>query len=236
MPRPGLATADVQRVDFGYFVRPASETTTDQPRVEACLGYVVRHPAGVLVFDTGMGGDPEVDANYRPRRRSLTDALGTVGVDRGDVRHVVNCHLHFDHCGGNPELAGRPVFVQRAELEAARRIADYTLADLVGFDDARYEELEGESEILDDILVLPTPGHTQGHQSLAIRCQDGTVILAGQSHDAASDFGADHLALRAAREGVDPPLPLHPDWMERIAQLDPRRVLFAHDQAVWEPA
>jgi len=57
----------VRRLDFGWFVRPGEETGTGSPRVEACLGYLVSHPEGVLLFDTGMGSDPEVDAHYRPR-------------------------------------------------------------------------------------------------------------------------------------------------------------------------
>jgi N-acyl homoserine lactone hydrolase len=48
----------VRRVDFGYFVRPPEETGTGEPRVEPCLGYLVVHPEGTLLFDTGMGGDP----------------------------------------------------------------------------------------------------------------------------------------------------------------------------------
>lgn len=64
----------VRRIDFGYFVRPAEETETGQPRVEPCLGYVIAHPDAVVVVDTGMGSHLEVDAHYRPRRRPLADA------------------------------------------------------------------------------------------------------------------------------------------------------------------
>jgi len=61
----------VRRVDFGYFVRPAEETGTGTSWVEPCLGYLVEHPDGLLLMDTGMGAHAEVDAHYRPRRRSL---------------------------------------------------------------------------------------------------------------------------------------------------------------------
>src|ERR1019366_6720783 len=44
----------VHRVDFGYFVRPAEETGTGASRVEPCLGYLVDHPDGLLLVDTGM--------------------------------------------------------------------------------------------------------------------------------------------------------------------------------------
>src|SRR5271166_2257018 len=49
----------VCRIDFGYFVRPAEETGTGQLRVEPCLGYVIAHPYGVVVVDTGMGSHPD---------------------------------------------------------------------------------------------------------------------------------------------------------------------------------
>ena len=99
---------NVRRLDFGYFIRPAAETGTGTPRVEPCLGYLVEHPDGLLLVDTGMGADPDVDAHYRPHRVPLPVALKAAGARPDDVRHVVNCHLHFDHSGGNPDLpAGR---------------------------------------------------------------------------------------------------------------------------------
>ena len=60
-------------------------------------------------------------------------------------------------------------------------------------------------------------------------------MLAGQSHDQASAFTAD----AAAARWPGPPtadLPTVPEWMTDVLALDPRRVLFAHDQAVWEPS
>ncbi len=227
---------DIRRADFGYFVRPAEETGTGQPRVEPCLGYVLKLAEGLLLFDSGMGkGERELEAHYRPSRRSLHVALAQVGATEEDVRWVVNCHLHFDHCGGNPQLAGRPVFTQASEL-ALTRGEDYTLPQLIDFPGAQYEELEGEAEILPGVWVIPTPGHTEGHQSLAIRCTDGTVVLAGQAVDVASDYTAGHLAWRARKDGAPEPLPAYRAWIERVQQLDPARVLFAHDNAVWEPA
>jgi glyoxylase-like metal-dependent hydrolase (beta-lactamase superfamily II) len=273
----------VARLRLGTFVRPGSETPDGLPRAEVVLGYLVRHQAGLLLLDTGIGEvDPETEAHYRPARRDLTEALAGCDVRLQDLDLVVNCHLHFDHCGGNRRLAGRPVLAQRRELELARQ-EGYTMPELVDFPGARYEPLDGEAEVWPGVLVLPTPGHTAGHQSLAVRCADGTVVLAGQAHDHASDFTADVLAAElaaqrsalpagqppsqpAAQRSVDvdpgstgaptsstastaappherPPtdagdagsLPHPSPWLERLLELDPRRILFAHDLAVWEP-
>ncbi|MGA5302998.1 N-acyl homoserine lactonase family protein [Nucisporomicrobium flavum] len=230
-----MSDPSVRRVDFGYFVRPATETGTGSPRVEPCLGYLVEHPDGLLLVDTGMGSHPDVDAHYRPRRVALAEALRAVGVGLTDIRYVVNCHLHFDHSGGNPDLAGRPVFTQRAELEAARTVEDYTLPWLVDAPGVRYVELDGEAEVLPGVVIVPTPGHTAGHQSVVVRRGDGTVIVAGQSHDHAAAFTGDVLAWRAGKDGVEDPLPVAPAWIDRLLEFDPARVVFAHDNAVWEP-
>lgn len=225
----------VRRLDLGYLVRPAVETEGPEPRVEPVLGYLVRRDEGLLLFDTGIGdAGPETDAHYRPQRRPLEGALAAAGVALADVDLVVNCHLHFDHCGGNPLLAGRPVLVQREELATARR-GNYTVDALVDFPGARYEEMAGEAEVWPGVWIIPTPGHTDGHQSLVVQQRDGSVVLAGQAHDFASHFGSAQLARRASLDGVAPPLPSFHPWLERLLAFDPRRVLFAHDSSAWEP-
>jgi N-acyl homoserine lactone hydrolase len=218
---------NVRRVNFGYFIRPAEETGTGAPRAEPCLGYLIEHPDGPLLVDTGLGEDDWVDEHYRPHRIPLRRALG---LDLDDVRYVVNCHLHFDHCGGNPQLPGRPVFTQRAELDAARRTPDYTMPELIDAPGITYTELDGETEILPGVLIVPTPGHTAGHQSVVVRRSDGTVVVAGQSHDNATAYSADVLAHRAGIDEITVP-----SWIERLQRLDPARVVFAHDNAVWTP-
>ena len=226
----------VRRLDLGYFIRPASETDSPQPRVEPVLAYLVRHDHGLILFDTGIGtADSETEAHYRPRRRTLQDALSAAGVALSDISLVVNCHLHFDHCGGNPLFGGKPILVQNVELATARR-GNHTFDELVDFPGATYEELTGETEFWPGVRVIPTPGHTPGHQSLVLRKADGTVVLAGQAHDFASQFGSDHLARHAALHGVEQPLPPYQPWLDRLADFDPRRVLFAHDCSVWEPS
>jgi N-acyl homoserine lactone hydrolase len=223
----------VRRIDFGYFVRPADETGTGVPRVEPCLGYVVDHPQGTILFDTGMGFHPEVDARYRPRRVALEEALAVIGAGISDVEIAANCHLHFDHCGGNPSLGQIPVFVQEVELDTARQTRDYTLPELI--EDSRFERVAGEVELLPGVFLIPTPGHTEGHQSLIVRRLDGAVIVAGQSHDTATQYAADQLAWQAHRDGHSQPLPSSPEWIGVLQQLDPRVVYFAHDRSVWIP-
>ncbi len=225
---------DVRRVFLGTFVRPPEETG-GEPHVEAVYGYAVPHRGGLVLLDTGIGAaDAETEAWYRPRRVPLPEALRAHGLTVDDVSLVVNCHLHFDHCGGNPLLAGRPVVAQRIELATARA-GDYTVEELVDHPGATYEELDGEAELLPGLHCIPTPGHVDGHQSLVVECDDGSIVLAGQARDSASAWSADVLAAHARGLGHHDPLPAYPGWVERLLAFDPRRVVFAHDAAGWVP-
>ncbi len=222
---------DIVRLDLGFFVRPSEETGTGRFRAEPALGYVVKHPAGAIVFDTGIGqADEETEQHYQPVRRSLRAALSGIGLDLDDVRFVVNCHLHFDHCGGNPAFSRTPIVVQETELANAHTVG-YTFPTLIDFPEARYETIAGEIELIPDVFIVPTPSHTSGHQSLVVRCVDGTVVCAGQSHDFAHDYGSDLLMLDASRNAKDDGPPAASEWFTRIQSFDPRRILFAHDLA-----
>lgn len=223
------------RLRLGTFVRPAVETGIGAPRVEEVLGYVARTAAGTLLLDTGMGSDGgETDAWYRPRQVPIERALRQVGLGVADIDLVVNCHLHFDHIGGNPSFPGTPIYCQRAELDAARG-AGYTFPELVDFAGVRWELLDGETELVPGVHIIPTPGHVEGHQSVVLECGDGSVVLAGQAHDSASMWSSDVLASRGRGLGHVDPLPEASPWMDRILQFDPRRVVFAHDSSVWIP-
>ncbi len=226
---------DVTKLELGTFIRPPEETGSGSPRVDTVLGYLARTPAGLLLLDTGLGeAGAEADAWYRPRRITIQDALRPLSLTTNDIDLVVNCHLHFDHIGGNPSFAGQPIFSQREELSTAQS-AEYTATPLVDFIGARYELLDGETELAPGVHIIPTPGHVDGHQSVVLECDDGSIILAGQAHNTASEWSADALSARAPDLGHAQPLPVASAWMSRLLEFDPKRVVFAHDAAVWMP-
>lgn len=224
---------DIRRINYGYFIRPASETGTGFAQLEPTLGYAVRYADGVILFDTGLAeADPETAEHYRPHRRTPPEALGDAGIDVNDVRWIINSHLHFDHCGGNSFFPDRPIVVQRVELESANAV-DYTIPSAIEFPSARYQVVEGEADVIPHVFVVPTPGHTDGHQSLVIECDEGTVVCAGQATEFAFQLGGSLLAetLSDARiDGIDPA----PEWLGRLLELDPHRIVFAHDLSLIE--
>lgn len=224
--------SSVTRLLVGGFLAPESVAPGERVVVNA---WVVRHPEATVLVDSGIGQHlpPEDVVSMGFLRTPITEALAGIGVEPGDVDLVINCHLHVDHAGGNVHFRGTPIIVQPAELEAARE-PDYTVPEDIDLDGGRYEAHEGEHEPLPGIRVLSTPGHSPGHQSVAIDTDAGRLILAGQCFRDASGFVRALTAMRLAHEGYADS-PDYPGWMERIVELEPYRVAFGHDLAVWQP-
>ena len=156
--------------------------------------HVIEHPEGRILVDTGMiDSTPELVAEWHP-------AIYPERIPR-DVVRVINTHLHFDHCGGNRLFPRTPIHVQRREREAARE-PGYTIPEWVEFEGATYVELDGEAEIVPGVQVLPTPGHSPGHQSVLVDTDEGLVVVAGDVAYRWEDFdavGGELLALEPRR-------------------------------------
>lgn len=169
------------------------------PLAMRCL--LVETPDALVLIDTGVGNKEDekfieiygIENAGSPTR--LEDAIRHAGHDPADVDMVVNTHLHFDHAGGNTVLGEdgviRPAFpqaryyVQRGEWEFAhldneRIRASYEAHNFDPVDEASlWTFLEGPTEILPGIDVLPTPGHTPHHQSVVLRSRGETACFLG---------------------------------------------------------
>ena len=89
--------------------------------------HVIDHPDARVLVDTGMTELHPAVADLDPRLRPLSEQ----DFDLAGIDIVVNTHLDFDHCGGNHLFAGKPIYVQRRELEDARSVEDYTIREWV---------------------------------------------------------------------------------------------------------
>jgi glyoxylase-like metal-dependent hydrolase (beta-lactamase superfamily II) len=182
----------------------------------ATRSLLVESRDGLVLVEAGYG-DKWTDkerAMYALERRTAVDALAEHGVRAEEIAHVVLTHLHFDHAAGLTREAAAgglaPVFpnarihVQRQEwLDALANKSTMTRTYLRTHLEpvaSRVELHDGECEPLAGIVLVPSPGHTWGHQSVLVRGPREPVLFTGDAcptlhhaHPAAS-LGYDMMA------------------------------------------
>jgi N-acyl homoserine lactone hydrolase len=189
-------------------------------------GFVVTHPGGAVLVDTGVGGPQQVLDDWRVVNRSAADALAELDMTPGDIGLVINTHLHFDHCGQNAVFKHAACYVQRAELDRAKRESP-ELYDWFDFMNATFELLDGDAEVLPGLAVIATPGHTAGHQSVVVQSADGTPdLLIGDAAYTPRQYSGPPGEELPPGQASD--LAAWQDSLRRIRSVSPARVHFCH--------
>ena len=111
-----------------------------------------------------------------------------MGWDPADVDIVINTHLHCDHCGGNHLFPKATFYVQKREWEAANDPTPYErdnyhpyMYDKHMISYFRWHFSDGDELILPGLMVLLTPGHTRGSQSVLLETAEGVLCFAGDT-------------------------------------------------------
>jgi N-acyl homoserine lactone hydrolase len=160
--------------------------------------YLVLHPRGPVLVDCGahpdlvaspanrLGDQAAMSAVVMDASDTVSARLASVGLGPGDVEHVVLTHLHFDHCGGLEALGSATAYVQSAERRFAADPPVYQRPAYISQDwsgHSRWDPVDGERDLFGDgsIRLIPTPGHTPGHQSVVVRLPGRTVLLVGDA-------------------------------------------------------
>lgn len=189
------------------------------------FAFLLRGADSSFLIDAGLGPPHELlDRLYAPPfRRDPADALREA---EAEPEGIIVTHLHFDHIGGAQDLPGIPIHVQRAEREAARE-PGYTVPEFVDFPGADYHLLDGDTELAPGLRVIATPGHTPGHQSVAIDTAEGLAVVAGQAAETVDEW-------ECFLAGTWQPAEANAvASLQRLRDLRPQRVYFSHDHATW---
>lgn len=177
--------------------------------------HLIDHPDARVLVDTGMTEMHPALADMDPRLMPLN----TQDLDLASIDIVINTHLHADHCGGNHLFAGKPIYVQRRELDDARSEENYTIREWVEAPGVQYVPVDGEFEVLPGLRLVPAPGHSRGMQVVVVETGERPVIVAG---DVAVWFGE-----------LDEP---QSEGQLRVLALDPEMVWLTHEAEAWRPA
>jgi N-acyl homoserine lactone hydrolase len=177
--------------------------------------HVIDHPDARVLVDTGMTQLHPAVADMDPR---LVPWIAQAGFDLASVDVVINTHLHFDHCGGNHLFTGRPIYVQRRELDDALSRDDYTIRGWVHAPGVQYVPVDGPLELLPGLRLVPAPGHTRGSQVVVVEAGERPVVIAG---DTAVFFAE-----------LDEP---RTDGQRLVRALNPKEVWLSHEHEPWRP-
>lgn len=173
------------------------------------LSWLIEHPEGPILVDTGETAQATRPGWFTPWnpyfrlavRVDLTEQdevgpqLERIGVAPADVRRTVLTHLHTDHAGGLSHVAGSEILVSRREAHDAagtlgkargylpQHLPPGFAPTLVDFAGPAFGPFAASHPVTADgtVVLLPTPGHTPGHLSVAVRLEQGLVILAGDA-------------------------------------------------------
>ncbi len=159
-----------------------------QPYNAALKPLLILTPKKKILVDTGVGELPEkYQKLFNVKRKSqenLRAQLAQHGLRPEDIDIVVNTHLHFDHCGNNELFKNAKVIVQADEYRYAFEPDRFQQAAYMReFFDIKidYEHVHGERQIDDDVFVVPTSGHSIGHQSVIVKADGKNYVYCGDA-------------------------------------------------------
>ncbi|HEU5440507.1 MAG TPA: N-acyl homoserine lactonase family protein [Ktedonobacterales bacterium] len=217
--------------------------------------WVIEHPEGVIVVDTGetaRAAEPGYFPRWHPYYRlgvrewvrpeeEVGPQLRAVGIPPEEVRWVVLTHLHSDHAGGLAHFPKADILLSRPEYQSAagwrgqvrgylpHRWPTWLAPMLIPFVPAAVGPFPMSYALTraEDVLLVPTPGHTSGHLSVIV-LEDGlAVFLAGDTSY------SQQLMLDEAVDGVAPDEQVSRQTLRRIrayTQQVPTVYLPSHDQ------
>jgi glyoxylase-like metal-dependent hydrolase (beta-lactamase superfamily II) len=209
--------------------------------------FLLRHPQGNVLFDTGCHPQAATDAEARwgglarmmvpihAPRDNVVDGLAAIGVQPADIDLVVCSHLHPDHCGCNGFFTRATLLCHRAELAAAQG-PDAAHAGYLPVDwdqPIPRDLLDGARDVFGDgrIVLLPMPGHTPGSLAAHIALdRSGRFLLAADTVSVRASLDGDY----APRNTWNPELLLHSLAEIRRLEAQGTTILCGHDAAQWD--
>jgi N-acyl homoserine lactone hydrolase len=180
-----------------------------EPQIQVPVGFfVVRHPKGNVLFDTGNNDKIIKDPSYwgqffkdlKPVNTpdvAIDVQLEKIGLKPDDIKYVVASHLHLDHGGNVDKFPNSTIVVQRDEIQnafwpKAGTGGPYMIGDVMPLrspntdypNKVKMLQLEGDLDLFGDgtVVVKRWVAHTPGSQMMTVRLKNtGLVILTGDN-------------------------------------------------------
>jgi len=197
-PAPKVTSPRLYVFDCGTLVynRPEDYTLTREEVKDTNMGvtcYLVVHSKGMLLYDTGLDdrlvGRPlyenVLDGYAQIKFNTLRGQLADIGVTPANIDYLVLSHYHWDHVGNAGDFAASTWLVYKGDRDqmfspAARAYSWFSRYSAL--ENSKTMLLGGDHDVFGDgsVVVIATPGHTEGHCSLLVRLKNtGPIVLSG---------------------------------------------------------
>jgi len=202
-------------------------------RVRGANAYLVKHDQDITVVDTGLSGNAG----------KIVDYIQSIGCHRSDVKTIVLTHSDMDHTGSAARLkeethakvaiheADAPRLSGEKELKAAKGVTGFFLrvaTTVMTFDRLNADILLKDSDIIDRLTVIHTPGHTDGSICLYLARRAlfvGDALLTN-----------DERTLSFPRRSMSADLDLAKESIRKISQLEYSVLLPGHGPPIRQNA
>jgi N-acyl homoserine lactone hydrolase len=188
----------------------------------SCPVYLIVHPGGTLLFDTGLGdryfgrpfnenflGDPPTPASLQSFvlvTKTLKSQLEEIGYPAAKINYIALSHPHADHVGNANAFASATFLIHQGDYEMmfGRDVKEIN-PSYAALKNAKTKIVEGDYDVFNDgtVVLLFTPGHTPGHQSLYVKLpKTGGVVLSGDVYHYPEDLNVDSMPEREKPSGM----------------------------------
>jgi N-acyl homoserine lactone hydrolase len=187
-----LTVVDLRLLTDGYFTLDKSFLVFGKyqgTRYKAALKpLLIKTEKENILVDTGIGTLPQKYEKFheviRTKEEQLRLSLKKAGLEPSDISLVVNTHLHFDHCGNNLLFQNAKFLEQTDEIRYAYFPDRFMRVSYLRefFDlESEFVALHGKYVIEEGVEIVPTPGHTIGHQSVVVRWKSRNYVYTGDA-------------------------------------------------------
>ena len=159
-----------------------------QPYEAALKTLLIQTSQDNILVDTGAGELPEKLRKFykinRKPEQNLKTQLAQHDLRPQDINIIVNTHLHFDHCGNNALFPHANFIIQAEEYNYALKPERFQEAayakELFDFT-ANRQLIHGEFKLSNEVQLVPTQGHSIGHQSAIIKTAERNYVYCGDA-------------------------------------------------------
>lgn len=185
--------------DMGMFADDDSYAGQPGTLVEPC--YLIEHPGGTLLWDTGLGDAIAARPGHMTEEGgirfvvavTLQAQLQELGLQPDDIEFVSLSHMHYDHTGNLKQFPDATWLVSPTELSWASQKPTPSAVVAESFEGytGTQRAIDDDEDVFGDgrVRILRAPGHTPGHRVLLVELENaGTLILSGDLYHSRSNF------------------------------------------------